>query len=457
MPNPFAYFILFCWPLVVIYLVNKRKIGNGALISLLVAYMFLPAHMAIDLPVLPPLDKFTVTTITILIILLLKKVPIGIGLLSFKYKLIFAVLLISPFITAITNSEPYLFLRPLSLYDGLTNSIVNFLYFLPFFIGLKYFRTREAHQKLFAYFALAAFLYSFLALYEIRMSPQLHQQLYGYFPHSWIQQKRGGGFRAIVFMGHGLLVAMFLAIGVGFWTLLKKNNQKIFRYSLNFGLLICLITLILMKSLGALLMGTLLLLSIYFLKPTQQILLSVIIAIVFITYPFTSATGLFPHEDLYELAATYSEERAGSLKYRFDNEEILLNHANEKPLFGWGGWARSRVFDPETGKDISVTDGYWIIILGKYGWVGFLGTFLFMILPIWTSFRNQKVLRGQDMSVQRSIAAHTLILSIILIDQLPNSSLVDNGLYWLLAGSLLGRLNELDKNRGSAIKNTEIE
>ncbi|BDZ74639.1 hypothetical protein GCM10025856_23580 [Methylophaga marina] len=83
-----------------------------------------------------------------------------------------------------------------------------------------------------------------------------------------------------------------------------------------------------------------------------------------------------------------------------------------------GGWARSRVFDPETGKDISVTDGYWIIILGKYGWVGFLSTFLFMILPIWTSFRNQKLLRGQDMSVQRSVAAHTLILSIILIDQL---------------------------------------
>ncbi len=57
-----------------------------------------------------------------------------------------------------------------------------------------------------------------------------------------------------------------------------------------------------------------------------------------------------------------SADRANSLRHRLNNEDMLLSRAFESPLFGWGGWGRNRVYD-ENGKDLTVTDGLWIIII----------------------------------------------------------------------------------------------
>ena len=46
-------------------------------------------------------------------------------------------------------------------------------------------------------------------LFEIRMSPQLHRWLYGYYPFGFITQMRYGGFRPSVFMENGLVCAFF--------------------------------------------------------------------------------------------------------------------------------------------------------------------------------------------------------------------------------------------------------
>ena len=66
---------------------------------------------------------------------------------------------------------------------------------------------------------------------------------------------------------------------------------------------------------------------------------------------------------------------------RLRNETELLERAFDKPLFGWGGWARARVFDEE-GRNTSVTDGLWIIVMGERGWIGYLSFFGFLALPI---------------------------------------------------------------------------
>lgn len=445
MPNNFAYFVLFSWPIVVLYLLNRFKVGNGSLLALLCAYMFLPANMTVDLPVLPPLDKFSITTITIISFFIIKRISFGVNSLPKIYKIVLIVSLIAPFMTAISNSERYLHLPGLTLYDGLTTSIIGFLYFFPFLIGFKYFRDQGAHENLFKYFALATLAYAFLALYEIRMSPSLHSTIYGYFPHSWRQQYRDGGFRAVVFMGHGLLVAMFIALGAGFWAAIKKSKLRVSRYNSTIVLVIVALTLILMKTYSAFVYGVLAYITITFFSKNQQILASILIAVLFLTYPISSATGLFPHKELISIAEDLSADRAASLNYRFENENILLAHANEKPVFGWGGWGRNRVFDPITGQDISVTDGYWVIVLGTTGWVGFLSKFLFFFLPIWFVFRNYKKMAFDSESTMVLLSAHTLILSLILLDQIPNSSLGNNSLYWLLAGSLLGRACELNK------------
>ena len=52
----------------------------------------------------------------------------------------------------------------------------------------------------------------------------------------------------------------------------------------------------------------------------------------------------------------------------------------ERPVWGWGGWGRNRVFDT-SGRDVSVTDGMWVIYLGVYGLVGLVAWTALLLLP----------------------------------------------------------------------------
>ncbi|MCB2425871.1 hypothetical protein [Methylophaga pinxianii] len=442
MPNPIAYLAIIIWPILILVLIKRYGFQSGVLLGLLGAYMFLPAGFNVDLPGIPAFDKFSVTTMTLIGYMLINKKRFGYGELDGFLKVIFIGFVISPFLTALTNSERYYYLPGLTIYDGLSDTIGNYLYFIPFLIGFKYFRSYEHQQLLFKYFAIAAVIYALFALYEIRMSPSLHRSLYGFFPHSWQQQYRDGGFRAVVFMGHGLLVAFFLAVGVTVLATMKKTKTKFSRYGANGMLLtLVLVTLLLSKSLAALIFGIVALLAIYF-APNRLIHSgTVLIAAMFIAYPVLSSMKIFPHTALLEYANVVSSERAESLGYRFEHEEGLLNHANDKSLFGWGGWGRNRVRDEITGEDLSTTDGKWIITLGTSGWFGYLTQFMFIIAPIWLANKYHKTAKSKSYNEQFFLASHALIVALILVDQMPNASL--NPLYWLLIGALLGRIYDL--------------
>jgi O-antigen ligase len=280
----------------------------------------------------------------------------------------------------------------------------------------------------------------FLVLYEVRMSPQLHASIYGYFPHSFLQQYREGGFRAVVFLGHGLVVAMFMV--VGFASILALHKAKIRAWGVDnrLLLLVIFITIVLQKSLGSLVYALLAVLMLSIFSPRKIHFITVIIAAIFLTYPVTTSMGLFPHQQIINVASSVSAERAQSLNFRFEQEDILLQHALKKPAFGWGSWGRNRVYDPETGADLSVTDGYWVIALGTGGWLGFIAQFYFVLMAIYLSYKNQKYFRSgndDEKSQQYLMAAHSLIVALILVNQMPNSSL--HPLYWLMIGSLFSR------------------
>ncbi|SFK20818.1 hypothetical protein [Methylophaga sulfidovorans] len=447
MPNFFAYLVICFWPLFVIFLIRRYGHGIGSFLSYLLAYMFLPASFAINLPGVPALDKFTITSITIILYFLVSGKRIGFQHLTKPMMVVFFSFMAAPFLTSLTNKSPYLFMPGLSLYDGLSQSITGFLYFFPFFIGISFFRDEMNQIKLFQYLSIAAFFYAFLALYEIRMSPQLHVDLYGYFPHSFLQQYREGGFRAVLFMGHGLLVAMFLALGFGTMGILRKAKIRIFNFSTNFAIALLFITLILSKSYASFVFALFVYLSIHFINTKWIHRASAMIAIMFITYPFLSTVNLFPHNGIVKFSEYFSEERAQSLDFRFKNEQALLAHANEKSWFGWGGWGRNRIYDEESGKDISVTDGTWIITLGTYGWLGFLSRFLFIVVPLLYAYREQRRIQNITEQEKLLLAGHSLLVSIILLDQIPNSSL--NSLYWLIIGSLFGRVQSLSQRSKS--------
>ena len=134
-------------------------------------------------------------------------------------------------------------------------------------------------------------------------------------------------------------------------------------------------------------------------------------------------------------------DRAQSLEFRFDQEAILLAHASERFYFGWGRYGRNRVITEAwgQGKDNSVTDGLWIITLGQFGFIGFLAQFLLLVFPIFKAYRCLKY--AETYRAKILLAATSLIVAIIAIDQLPNASL--SPWSWLLAGSLLGQSEAL--------------
>jgi hypothetical protein len=143
--------------------------------------------------------------------------------------------------------------------------------------------------------------------------------------------------------------------------------------------------------------------------------------------------GWIPVDEISEFAYSIDPKRAGSLDYRLRNEDILLEKAQQKPLFGWGGWGRGRVYS-ERGVDVSVTDGLWIIIIGTNGWLGYLSSFGLWCLPALMLWRQRRKL-GSSLPLPVSLA---MLLTITLVDLIPNSGIPV--LSWFLAGALLGWL-----------------
>jgi hypothetical protein len=288
---------------------------------------------------------------------------------------------------------------------------------------------------LFRIFVGAALVYSLFVLVEVRLSPQFHNWVYGFFPHTFGQMVRAGGFRSSVFMAHALTVSMFLMVGILSAATLHKANMKIFRVRAIWAIPYLMVVLLLNKSTAALVYSLVGALLILFSSPKTQFRVATVLAIIVLLYPVMRGAGLVPVEDIKEFAAAqFGEERAQSLTTRFDNEEVLLERANERPLFGWGGNGRSGIYHLSLGKQLSVADGAWVITIGSSGFVGFLGRFLLLLLPIFLTARQLKHLSSQ--SDRRLLSALAVILGISGFDLLPNSA--SHYMPLVFSGALIG-------------------
>ncbi len=347
--------------------------------------------------------------------------------------------ILGPFVTAELNGDAIFVggyrLPPMEHYDALSAVINQLIILLPFFLGRQLIRTEEDHVLLFRVLILAGLFYSLLMLFELRMSPQLHRWVYGYFPHSWIQQSRSGGFRPVVFMGHGLWVAFFTAVTVIAATVFWQLKIKASRFSPANVTYYLLLMLLLCKSLASIIYGYGAFLLIKVASFKTQLRVARILVLIALLYPTMSIMNLFPHQALTEWIESMSAERAESLNFRFKNEHILLEHAQKRSFFGWGGWGRNRVHNEETGDDTTITDGKWIITFGVFGWMGFIAEFGLLAFPV---FRAASVFKWVKTQQEMTfISAHALLIGFVMVDQLPNASMAP--WLWLLAGALLGR------------------
>lgn len=432
MPNAVAYTALLLWPAVTLALFASMRPAPALICSLLGGYLLLPVNTAFDLPGLPALDKTSIPSISALVgALIFSKGPVVRPPREWWLLALMALYIISPMFTVLANRDQLMFgsyiLPGLKPYDALSAAAYKCIDIIPFMLGYSMLRTAQAQDYFLRALVVAVLGYTTLMLIEVRLSPQLHTWIYGFFPHSFAQQVRGEGYRPVVFLGHGLLVAIITAMAIVATAYLTQRRAKIFGISAWTWLVYLGVVMILCRSLGALVLSFLALLAMIFVRRRDIRLICALVAVVVLLYPILRGADVVPIQALADQVALINEERAGSLQTRIDNEDRLLDRASQRPWFGWGGYGRNRVFDEYTGADLSITDGTWIITIGSYGWSGYVAAFGLICLPMIAAWR-----RGARLSP--ASAALSLTLAVNLLDLLPNSSLTP--LTWLMAGTL---------------------
>lgn len=416
--------------------------------------MFLPVKTEIDLPLIPALGKESIPALAAFIgcrLVAKKRIPFfgQPGLVRWMLLLF----VIGPFLTAELNSDAVIVgghrLPPMEHYDALSAVINQLITILPFFLGRQLFRTYDDQLLMFRALIVAGLFYSIFILIEVRLSPQLHRWVYGYFPHGFIQQMRYGGFRAVVFMGHGLWVAFFVAVTVLAATVFWRLKIKVWKFSSAGITFYLLAVLLLCKSVASILYGFSAFLMIKITPFKMQLHAARILVLIALLYPTLSIMNLVPHKAIMDFVTSIDADRAQSLGVRFNNEHQLLDHARKRFLFGWGGWGRNRVYSEETGDDVSITDGRWIITFGTFGYLGFFVEFGLLALPVFRAVSAYKLIKTENELIL--LSANALLIGFVMIDQLPNGSLAS--WLWLLVGAMLGRVeNVFDERRKNKIQ-----
>lgn len=324
----------------------------------------------------------------------------------------------------------------LGLYDGIAAMRDQTISWgLPYFVGRIYLTNLEELKDIALWIFLGGLLYIPFCLFEIRMSPQLHMRVYGFFQHEDFSQTiRMGGYRPMVFMNHGLMVGMWMAMAslIGVWLYVTGVLPEAFGPQSRNLLLALLFVTVAVKSFGALLLFLLGVAVLFLTKWTRRSIFVLLLCLLPIFYLTTRVSGIWTGENLVEQFARIDEDRAESLRFRLDNEDILIDKALQAPIFGWGGWGRARVYDEE-GKDISVSDGQWIIVLGNLGIYGLTTMTAAILLPVFLLLKKIPASRWHE-PASAPAAVLAIALAMYMIDALPNA--MPNPTFMFLAGGL---------------------
>lgn len=443
--NWVATFALLLWPLVVFWLYTTRPSGKATIWAFLGAFLLLPVGASIK--IVEGIPQFDKVSISALAALLCCRLVAGKRLQLFRHfgfvEVLMLVFVLSPFITAQLNTDPIILpnrtIPGSTTYEGFSAVFNQFIVLIPFLLGRQLLRDAEDNRDILVALVTAGLFYSLPMLFEIRFSPQLHGWIYGYFPTQFAQTFRYGGFRPVVFMGHGLIVGFFAATTVLAAVALWRTQKRLLRLPLSGITAYLAVILMLCKTLGVLLYALTLAPLIRWTQPRMQLRIAVVLATLALSYPLLRSADAIPMDAALTTVAAIDTDRASSLKTRFDSETVLLARASERITFGWGRFGRNRIYSASTGQDMVYTDGEWILILGSFGVVGFLAAFGLLTLPVFRAASAFKFTKSSQDGVY--LAALSLIVAANIIDLIPNATISDWTL--LLAGALFGRAEAL--------------
>lgn len=454
MPNPVAYLMLILWPGVSLLLFQKLPKERAIIWTVLAGYLLLPQGTEFDLPLVPDMDKVSIPNIcafAMVVLLLKERVRLWPETWVMRVLLLGFVFGVVP--TVLTNREPVVFsllgvsetnlfevgslpgLRVIDLFSVLATQLITLM---PFFLGRNFLARDQGMRDLLLALALGGLAYSLPALFEIRMSPQLHVWIYGFFQHDFEQMMRDGGFRPIVFLPHALWLAFFLMTSAVALMALAREEKGPQRARALLAGIYLLGVLVLCKSLASMLYAMALVPAVLFARERAMVRVALVMAAVAVVYPVLRGNGWVPVDAILAQAEAFNPDRAQSLAYRFNNEAMLLERAQEKLLFGWGGWGRNLLHDVTTGRILTIPDGEWIIVFGTFGWVGYLSQMGLLAVPVYMMWRHlPRRKTGGTARGARYGGVVTLLLAITLVDMLINAILTP--FTWLVAGAVWGR------------------
>lgn len=447
MPNTLASLVLMTWPLVCLVLLKRLPLERGLIWCILGGYLLLPPRVAFDLPLVPAMDKESLPSVSaFLIVVLVLRRRMSIWPETPLARVLVTLFLFSTIPTVLSNIEPAFYYAPgsstpgpfvlggLSLHDLFSFTIKQAIILLPFLLGRQFLASDTGLRELLVATMVGGLIYSVPALIEVRLSPQLNTWIYGFFQHSFEQMMRDGGFRPIVFLPHALWLALFLLTAVLSTAALARQAGPTEKARLILATVYLAGVLYLCKSLASQLYAVGFLPVILIANPRTQLKITAMLALIAVTYPVLRNTGLIPLDAILERANEISPARAQSLGYRFENEQILLDRAKDKTWFGWGGWGRNLLHDPENGRVVTIPDGRWIIVFGTYGWAGYIAEMGLLAMPLLLLWRRTR--GGLPPRFSPYAATVAVLLAVTMTDMLLNATLIP--LTWMCAGALLG-------------------
>lgn len=432
-----AYLALGIWPIFSLWLYATRSVSRATVWTILGGMLLLPVGVEIKMQMIPALDKWSIPALAAAVGCLWKAAPrtrARFGIIDF----LVVVYVSSPLITSSLNTDSFSagprFLPGETLYDGISACAAQFLTILPFLLARRVLKSPNDCREILRALVLSGLAYSLLMIFELRMSPQLNNMIYGYFPSDWIQEYRNGLFRPVVFLGHGLGVASFtmsaFVAAASFW----RTNARVMKWTspsivtAYLGLLLALC-----QTLSSLLYGITLAPLVKWFSPRAQARIATVFVCLALSYPLLRTIDWVPTQTMLDAARMVSPERESSLKVRFDSEQILLEHAHQRLWFGWGRWGRNRVYGSD-GQQLAVTDGKWIITVGSFGLIGFIAEFGLLAFAV---LKVSSAVRYLSAGEAPFVSTVSLLVAVSVIDLIPNAGLTP--WVWLMAGAILGR------------------
>ncbi|MBV8487075.1 MAG: bacterial transcriptional activator domain-containing protein [Planctomycetaceae bacterium] len=386
---------------------------RAAVVSIIGAWLLLPPAI-LQMSGLPDYDKLSAATLGILLATLIFEPHriLDFRLQWFDLPMVFWCII--PLISSLDNK--------LGVYDGLAGVFVCIVRWgLPYLVGRLYLGERDGLRDLGVASVIGGIAYIIPIMIELRLSPVLKGWVYGMY--QW-EGTRFGSYRPWVFLTTGLELGMWMAavslLAVWMWKsgLLHRIGAvpvgSIFVPML-------LVTNILTKASGALVLLIIGLAALWLSTRLRSRFFLFAMVLVSPLYYAVRIPGIWSGDNLVSFIESIDAERAQSLGFRFICEDMLIARAMQQPVWGWGGWGRSRVTGSD-GRDLAATDGLWIINLGYYGCVGLTTWTVILTLPSLLFIRRFPVSQWDTPAVA-PLAAFATLLSLYNIDCLANGFL----------------------------------